>query len=248
MTRAMNRTMNRTTSLETHDKTVQTPERLTPQTMQRLRATQGIAGGLFSLFLLVHLANFYLAPFGLEAYNGFQQLARTVYQYPLVELLVVALPVLTHIICGLWLIVLKRRVTGKMTMSWQTVAGLFLSLVIVGHVVAVRGPSLLYGVYPGFEGLSFSLWYFPAYFYPYYFLLALAGFYHMMTGFARLGSRYQLVAAGSVPSALTVVVAIWTLVSLLALDGQLFEVPVPSASAFAKLGEELFGMDIHRPW
>ena len=64
-------------------------------------------------------------------------------------------------------------------------------LVMAGHIAAVRGPSWLLDIYPGFLGLSFSVE-----FAPYYFLLALAGFYHGLNGLgiglSRLGISMRI--------------------------------------------------------
>ena len=222
-----------------------------PRTMQssllirRLKVAQAIAGTVFSVFLSFHLANFFLAPFGPEVFNGFQRSIRVFYQSPLVEWLVVVVPLLVHVVCGVWLLLVNK---GRGRWSWHRMAGIFLMLVIVGHVAAVRGPSVLYDVFPEFEGLSFSLWYFPAYFYPYYFLLAMAGFYHMTLGLDRVRIRFSLPLPTLSSRILLLTVAAWSVISLLALGGLLFPVSDPSTSAFALLGAQLFGLDVSRPW
>lgn len=63
----------------------------------RIQAASGLA---FGLFTAVHLVNQWLAPFGPEAYDGFQAAARAVYQQPAVELALVALPLLVHVVAG----------------------------------------------------------------------------------------------------------------------------------------------------
>lgn len=211
----------------------------------RLKLAQAIAGGLFALFLMFHLVNFYLAPFGLDVFNDFQRLIRPIYQFPPIELMVVLGPLVVHTVSGLWLLWLRPK---RARLSWHAYAGFFLLLVIVGHVVAVRGPSFWYGVFPEFEGLSFSLWYFPVYFYPYYFLLALAGFYHMAIGINRIGGRFSLPVPRRTSKVIIALAVGWTLISLLALGGHLFSVPNPSDSDFARLGEKLFDLDVSQPW
>ena len=81
-------------------------------------------------------------------------------------------------------------------------AGFFLLVFIGGHIVAVRGASWFYDVYPGFEGLAFSIAAVPGYFYPYYFLLAVAGFYHGING-----SRHRAWSAGRIPTSVEPVTA-----------------------------------------
>ena len=130
----------------------------------------------------------------------------------------------------------------------HTWAGVFLLLVIVGHVIAVRGPSLFYGVFPEFEGVSFSLWYFPVFFYPYYFLLAVAGFYHGSGGMMMLLRRFGILRMRQLPSPVIGLVAAAFLTSLLAFDGRLFEVPNQAEDDFGKLYAEILELDINSPW
>ena len=102
-------------------------------------------------------------------------------------------------------------------------------LVIAGHILAVRGPSLFFDVYPGFAGLAFTIEFLPGHFYPYYFALGLAGFYHALNGasiaLGRLGIRFALpqrhLTLASSLAALAMVV------SLLGLGGVWFDVGDP---------------------
>ncbi|NJN50731.1 MAG: hypothetical protein HC809_02055 [Gammaproteobacteria bacterium] len=109
---------------------------------------------------------------------------------------------------------------------------------ILGHIVAVRGPSLAFGIFPGFAGLSFSLALFPGYFYPYYTLLALAGFYHGVNGFGialqRFGVNLRLPNRGMMT--ITAMALTATVLALLALGGAWFPIADPMDNDYARLG------------
>ncbi len=217
----------------------------------RLIRAQALAGSLFLIFLGLHLVNLWLAPFGVAVFDGYQGVVRVFYQHPIVETLLVILPVVVHAVAGIWLFVIRRnRGRGKRSRraTLHSLAGLFLLIFIVGHVLAVRGSSFFFDVFPEFAGLSFSLWYFPAYFYPYYFLLALAGFYHGSHGLLTLLRRAGTTRRAFVPAPVLAAGAVWILVSLLAIDGRFFDVPGRTDNAFGRLAAELTGLDITEPW
>ena len=129
-------------------------------------------------------------------------------------------------------------------------AGFFLLAVIGGHILAVRGSSWFYDVFPGFEGLAFSVDAVPGYFYPYYFLLAVAGFYHGVNGAgiaaARLGWFRPLPT--SVLRWSTAGAAGLTVLALGGFGGWFFDVGDPAGSEFARLttsiAREVFGVSI----
>ena len=214
-----------------------------------LRRAQAVAGALFALFVLLHLSNIAIAPFGIEAFNSYQRTIRQFYQYPLVELGIVILPLTVHMIAGIWLILLRHghRVKRPLRARLHSWAGGFLMLVIVGHILAVRGSSFFYDVFAEFQGLSFSLWYFPAYFYPYYFLLALAGFYHATGGLLRFAAMRGLRMSPRTHGWITLVAAAWIVISLAALGGWLFDTGDVAAHPFATLLGDLSGMDPRTP-
>ena len=211
---------------------------------------QAVAGALFFIFLLLHLSNILLAPLGPEVFNGYQRGVRAIYQYPVMEFLIVLMPIVVHGVAGVSLHFLRTQKNARRPLRARlhTWAGVFLLLVIAGHVIAVRGPSFFFGVFPEFEGVSFSLWYFPAFFYPYYLLLAVAGFFHGSGGMMMLLHRLGIVRRRQLPSRLVGLVAVAFLISLLAFDGRLFDVPNPSESDFGKLYAEIVGLDINSPW
>lgn len=216
---------------------------------KRLGLVQAVAGATFAIFVLLHLSNIALAPFGMETFNQYQQAIRTFYQYPAVELLIVILPLAAHAMAGIILFIVRRKTNTKRPAMARahTWAGCFLLVFIVGHIVAVRGSSFFYDVYPEFEGLAFSLWYFPAYFYPYYFLLALAGFYHATNGLRMLAAKQGLAISASTQRSVTALAACWIAISLAALGGLLFDVGDPASHGFAQLLAEVFGADPRQP-
>jgi succinate dehydrogenase/fumarate reductase cytochrome b subunit len=149
----------------------------------RIQAASGLA---FAVFASLHLVNTMLAALGAGAYNGFQRALRPVYQFPAVEIGLLAVPLVVHVGAGVarWR---ERRRRGSaapragLRTRLHRASGLVLLVFVWGHVAATRGPSLLAGVHPEFEGLAFSvqwLWTFV----PYYALFALAGLYHTANG------------------------------------------------------------------
>ncbi|MDH3643444.1 MAG: hypothetical protein OES38_15180 [Gammaproteobacteria bacterium] len=211
-----------------------------------LKKLQAGTGLLFAVFVAVHLANTWLAAFGPGAYDGVQGALRTVYQFmPLEALLLAAL--LVHIVVGVMRIVTEPRRTLDLRGKLHRYAGFFLLVVIAGHVLAVRGPSWFFDVYPAFAGLAFSLDYLPGYFYPYYFLLGMAGFYHALNGVGIATRRLGMVASLGSLSTRSVAVAsgacgLGLLAGLLGLGGVFFDVGDVQSSAFAQLARELLGV------
>lgn len=203
---------------------------------------QAVTGLAFGTFLVFHLLNTYLAAFGASAYDGAQQVLRTAYQFlPVEALILLALGV--HLVLGLRAVWRKPRpVSGRG--RWHRYAGLFLAVVIVGHLLAVRGSSWFFGVYPEFSGLAFSLEAVPGYFYPYYFLLAVAGFYHGLNGagiaLARLKGKALLPAP--VLYGATAFGTLLTVLALAGFRGLWTDIGHPEQSAFAKLALQLVGL------
>jgi succinate dehydrogenase/fumarate reductase cytochrome b subunit len=191
-----------------------------------------------------------LPPLGIEAFNAYQQSIRSFYQHPLIELVIVIGPILAHAIAGIWLFVPRRKQPQRQRPllsrlhSW---AGCFLLLFILGHIAAVRGPSFFADVFPEFEGVAFSLWYLPYYFYPYYFLLALAGFYHATNGLRTIAARNGIAISRSIQINATVIAAIWIAVSLLSFGGVLVPVENPADNDFARLLGSIWDADPTTP-
>lgn len=201
-----------------------------------LKTLQAITGLIFATFLALHLINTWLASFGAAAYNTVQSSLRTVYQAPVVEVLILV-ALLVHIATGL--IRRKREGSGPAAprARWHRYTGYGLALFIGGHILAVRGPSWFYGIYPGFEGVAFSLDFAAWYFFPYYLLLGTAGFYHGFNGAGMALSRLGLTTATSnrlVRNATILAVAL-TAAALLAFAGLWTDTGDPYTSEFAQL-------------
>ena len=209
----------------------------------RLARVQAISGLLFLVFVSLHLVNTMLAALGPGVYNGYQRTLRPFYQFPLLEIGLVMAPLLVHIYAGV-----RRLRRGPAPRTLRTRlhrwSGIFLLAVIFGHIAAVRGASLFAGLYPEFEGLSFSLWAVPWLFYPYYATFSVAAVYHgingVLTALGILGVR--------VPSALRSGAGFWApvavgatlcLVGILGMGGWLFPVADPATSEAARLAERL---------
>lgn len=206
----------------------------------RLAKAQAATGITFAVFLIVHLGNTWLAVGGPGVYDSLQAVLRTVYQFFVIEVILVAAVVL-HAVIGIMRIRRRPHASLSVRSRWHRYAGIFLLLVVFGHIAAVRGPSLLAGIYPGFAGLSFTVATFPGIFYPYYALLALAGFFHGFNGIGiaagRLGVRFRTTNAMLVSCSAFAFVA--TVLALLAFGGQLFAIADPMDNDFARLGMEI---------
>ncbi|MBT8467896.1 MAG: hypothetical protein KJN97_04010 [Deltaproteobacteria bacterium] len=150
---------------------------------QGLSRIQSISGLLFSLFALVHLSNTALAVLGPDLYNGFQSSVRSVYQWPLLELALVA-TLVVHIGSGVLRMRGRRGSKAKppLRLRLHRYAAYYLAIFVFGHMAATRLPALVADAPPFFGGVSFSLHYMPWFFYPYYALLGIAGLYHLFYG------------------------------------------------------------------
>ncbi len=211
--------------------------------MSKLVRVQALSGLMFSLFLVVHLVNTALAAFGPESYDGFQHAMRKGYQYGPVELLVVLGPLFVHVGCGLARMV-QRRGQPRAPVNWETRAhrwsAYYLLFFFIGHISATRGSSFFYGVFAGFEGVSWTFRWVPAYFWPYYSLLFISGAVHLIIGVKRALPALQLGALpwprSSRAVALTcALAAMLGLTGILHLGGVLRDVGTPENGPFAKL-------------
>jgi succinate dehydrogenase/fumarate reductase cytochrome b subunit len=230
-----------------------TPTRPLPDAAsdRRLARVQAVSGLLFLAFVTVHLVNLMLAARGPAAYNGFQRALRPFYQFPPLELGLVVAPLLVHVAAGI-----RRLRRGPAPRDWRARlhrwSGIFLLVVIFGHIAAVRGSSLVFGVYPEFEGLELSMWLAPYLFYPYYAIFALAAVYHALNGagmaLGTLGIRVPRAARQGVgfwaPVSAGMVLA---LVGILGIGGWLYPLPDPSSTEVGRLAARLLGRSLSWP-
>lgn len=146
---------------------------------------QAVSGLAFATFLVLHLLNTAVGAYGAEVYDGYQRAMRWYYQFPLVEILAVGVSALVHAVCGFVRIARRRKRGDPAAPLWlklHRASGVFLAVVLLGHVAATRGPSLLLGVDVDFSYLHFSLVTWPAIMFPYYFILYGCGAYHLTNG------------------------------------------------------------------
>ncbi len=218
---------------------------------RRWAQLQAFSGLVFLFFAGLHLTNQMLAAIGPDVYNGFQRALRLVYQHPLIEISVVAGALAVHVVAGVRRMLLRgvRGRGGGARMGLHRLTGYFLLLVIFGHIAAVRGPSLVLGIFPEFEGIAFSLWWIPAYFYVYYPLLAFAGLYHGVNGallaLRMLGLRSGPAVVRGWPFWAPVGAATGLLLlGILGFGGHLFETPDPTANEYADMWHEHFGVEL----
>lgn len=209
----------------------------------KLARVQAVSGLLFSLFALVHLTNTAMAVLGVDTYNRYQSAVRGVYQWPVLELLLVATLVI-HIVAGVLRIRARRqsKATPRLRLRLHRYAGYYLALFVFGHMAATRLPALLADAPPFFGGVSFSLHFIPWLFYPYYGLLGMAGVYHLLYGipaaFAALGVRVpQAVRRGPgfwLPVGAGAMVIV---MALLGFGGALYPIDDPFDNDFARAYE-----------
>jgi len=214
-----------------------------------LKPIQAVTGLVFAVFVSLHLLNTWTASLGPGVYDGLQELLRQLYQFAPVEALFLA-ALMVHLVSGILRIVIEPKRTLTARARWHRYAGFFLMAVIGGHILAVRGASFFYDVYPGFEGLAFSIEAVPEYFYPYYFLLALAGLYHGLNGAGIAASRLGWFRALPMPvlRRATIAGGLLTVLALGGLGGWFFETGNVAESGFAVLttgiAEEVFGVTL----
>ncbi|MEM1435593.1 MAG: hypothetical protein AAGG11_16155 [Pseudomonadota bacterium] len=209
-----------------------------------LATLQAATGLIFGVFVALHLLNTWLAAFGAETYDGVQRALRAAYQLPPLEALILC-ALLVHLGIGLYRVWQSPRPTVARG-RWHRYAGLFLAVFIGGHILAVRGSSWIFDVYPGFEGLAFTLQAVPGYFYPYYFLLALAGLYHGLNGAGIALARLRGGAVLALPTLkrATAVGAAATVAALGGLGGIWTHLDNPQDSAFARLALAVLAGDV----
>ncbi len=164
---------------------------------RRLMQAQAASGALFALFLTGHLVNMMLAAIGPAVFDAAQGQLQRVYHVPPLEVALVAAPLGVHVVSSVWRMVRRRRAGQEQPRAVRTrlqrYSAVVLLVFIGGHVLATRGASLIYGVFPGFAGVAFTMVWQPALFIAYYTLFSVAALYHLIHGLTvaapRLGLR-----------------------------------------------------------
>ncbi len=219
---------------------------------ETLVRAQAVSGVLFAVFLAVHLANTALAAFSEAWYERFQAAVGPWYRFPLVEFGLILVPLVVHLSAGVLRARRRRPAAGvPWRMRLHRWSAWFLALVIFGHIAAVRGPQVLFGVAPEFEGVAFALWWQPFFFYPYYLLLALAGLYHGANGLLyalgmlriRVSPRWREGRRFWIPVG---AVAVLLVASVLGFGGWLHPTSDALDHPYARLYEKWLGVDLAR--
>jgi succinate dehydrogenase/fumarate reductase cytochrome b subunit len=218
-------------------------------TDRRLMRVQAASGAAFALFLLVHLGNTLFAMAGPAAYDAAQAPLRAVYQVPPIEVALVIGPLLVHIGASVARMLRRRRLgqpapTARRS-RLQRWSAIVLLVFIFGHVIATRGSSLIFGVFPGFDAIAFTMVWTPAYFIPYYTVFAVAALYHMVNGLTQALPRLGLRGAGGPRTGplvygVTIVGAIGLILAVAGFAGAFHDVRQRAVdSEYARMLEEL---------
>ena len=151
--------------------------------MVSLTYIQGASALVFSVFLVLHMINAALGVMGREAYDGFQEKARRLYQNPIGEAITIG-SIVVHL--GASFARWYQRPTGKSLPS-ETVSrklhrygGYFMACIIVPHIFATR----LEEHSPDYSGLAYvcrhPLW--RMMLIPYFMVYTVAGALHLFLG------------------------------------------------------------------
>lgn len=214
------------------------PGPVTGMSTARWRRVQVASGVAFSLFLVLHLAATFSAPFGAAAFDRVQGFGRAIYQVPVLEVLL-AVTVALHVLAA----VMRARSGGVPAVRGRRrlhrIAGVFLAVIIVEHVAGTRLPAWVGGADASFVGPAFTLAWLPQWFAPYYFVLAVAGMAHgLYGGLTALGERgvrrALAVRDGHAYPVLLGLGACATLLALAAFAGLLFPIADPFDSDFGR--------------
>jgi len=207
------------------------------------RRAQALSGILLAGFVGLHLINLPLAliPGGYDAY---QRVMRVLYQSPYFEIPFVIAPLLVHVACGVRAMARRDRTPAR---TWPArlhrYAAWYLLLVIAGHVLATRGASFFYGIYPESLGVAFALVWIPVFFWPYYLLLGVSGVVHLGYGLPRSLSLMRRMSDRSQRSrALAIglcVGALLVALGLVGLSGALYPTADPFATDFAGIYRDI---------
>lgn len=214
------------------------------ETDRRWLRWQAISGAVFALFLLVHLINQMISVLGASRYDAAQGVLRAGYQFPLLELGVVVAPLLVHVVTVVRRFFLRRALklpspAPSLRVRLHRWSGRFLLVFVFGHFAATRGTDLLYGTPPRFEGVAWSFQWIPLYFWPYYTLLGLAGWYHLLHGLGTAGGLLELpwlatLARPRVFRPLVALGGVALVLAMLSFGGVVRDVGHPETSPFAK--------------
>lgn len=207
------------------------------------RRAQAISGILLAGFVGLHLLNLPMAlvPGGYDAY---QRMVRVLYQSPFFEIPFVMAPLMVHIAAGIRAMARRDRTPAR---TWPArlhrYAAWYLLLVIAAHVLATRGASLFYDVYPESLGLAFALAWIPVLFWPYYLLLGISGVVHLGYGLPRALSVIRRSADRSQRSrALTIsllVAALLVALGVVGVSGALYPIEDPFSSDYAGIYRDM---------
>eukprot|EP01112_Ceratiomyxa_fruticulosa_P020663 TRINITY_DN7118_c0_g1_i2.p1 TRINITY_DN7118_c0_g1~~TRINITY_DN7118_c0_g1_i2.p1 ORF type:complete len:254 (-),score=27.17 TRINITY_DN7118_c0_g1_i2:335-1096(-) len=182
-----------------------------------LKYIQYSSGVVFSTFLSIHLLNTFSANLGPLVYDELQRLLERYYQNKFLEPFVVFGSLGVHIVSSVWRwfkryqneknnlenpMKIPKQNTPNLPSLYHRYAGWFLMFVIGGHISFTRLPVLWFSNWnPNFSYSTYTLETYPYLMYPYYILLASAGFYHMTYGLMKMPNfpNYRKFLSAPVP-------------------------------------------------
>ena len=152
--------------------------------MARVARLQALSGLVFAFFLALHLATTASAAGGEAAYDGVLEALRRIYRPTLVvEIILIGVPALVHVVCGILQIVdRRRRGTPAGSPLAHRLAGYVLLAAIGGHVFATRIMPVFGDGPADFSYLAYSILNWPVFMQPYYVVLGVAGAVHLVLG------------------------------------------------------------------
>lgn len=131
-----------------------------------------ISGIITSVFIAVHLTNHLIAWFGIESHQRFLEIARTVYQHPIVEPFLLFCFAFQAISGILLFFKLKKYPYKSITDKIQIYSGLILGIFLIQHISVSIGQRIINEIDTNFYFAANVVlkWPLKIYFIPYYFL------------------------------------------------------------------------------
>ena len=228
------------------------PTKISERTLIR---TQAVSGLVFATFLVLHLVNSMTSLAGQSTFDGTMRAVRHYYQFPLVEVAIIG-AAFVHMWAGVARMLrrrkhLKERGAGappSLRVRLHRLTGYYMLLAFTGHVIATRGPGLLFDLPADMSFLNYSLTYYGWFFYPYYVGLFVSGAFHLTNGVLLALRMLEVrvpkwtLEAHSMPFwVLAGVMVVMGTLTILAIGGNFYEVDTARFVKYDELTMRLLG-------